>query len=274
MKRVSIAVLLFMLLVSVIAPATAYGFGAGAHLLIAERVYGSRDVDLLYGSLAPDIALYVARPERWPTAFEDTHYDFADLRPEAWGPTQKAFAMGWLTHNEIWGADFYAHIEYPPGNDKGYVIEKAGILSAHTGIDPKFAHYGIETAVDLLLRNRNDRRLGEKLLFANLFRSWQDRNLMARVLVWKERRTDWFTLAAAEQTFRSLVHRYAIALSLPEPWNLMAMGELGSELALAMFGLTVSPESVSQLLSHAIELCEGDYEVFTDFVVQRIKERL
>ncbi|MEM3004492.1 MAG: hypothetical protein QXK96_04265, partial [Candidatus Bathyarchaeia archaeon] len=135
-------------------------FNSGAHLYIAEKVFNSQNIDLYYGSVAPDIALY-ADQKQWPLSFENTHYNFIDLRSYAWGMTQKAFANGWLSHNEAWGADYYAHIENPLSNNscatsgmyQGYVAEKACILAKQTGIDEELAHYAVETAVDLLLRN-------------------------------------------------------------------------------------------------------------------------
>jgi hypothetical protein len=168
----------------------AHAFNSATHLYIAQRVFQVQDIDLYYGSIAPDLALY-ADPGKWPTSFEDTHYNYIDLRSYALGFTQKAFALGWLTHNEAWGADYYAHRVNPLGNNtcvtqgyyQGYVIEKACLLAGRTGIDPEFAHYAVETAIDLLLRSNDDPQLGKKLLNANLFRSWVDRNLLAKVLV-------------------------------------------------------------------------------------------
>ena len=68
-----------------------------------------------YGSIAPDISIYVLKRKNWPNGFEDTHHNFIDLRTYAFGASQKAFARGWLTHNEIYGADYFAHIEYAMG---------------------------------------------------------------------------------------------------------------------------------------------------------------
>jgi len=191
-------------------------FNSATHIYIAERVFPNwfNKIDLFYGSIAPDLALYVANPEKWPTAFGDTHYNYIDLRRYAWSSAQRAFAVGWLTHNEIWGADFYAHGLFPDYN--GYVNQKAKELKKiakeklEIDLDTEFAHFAIEVAIDLLLKWNDDSKLGEKLLEANLLRSWEDRNLLVRVLVWKERRTDWITLALRELTFRNLVGRYAL----------------------------------------------------------------
>ncbi|MCX7794315.1 MAG: zinc dependent phospholipase C family protein [Thermodesulfovibrionales bacterium] len=254
-------------------------FNPGTHIYIAEKVFQIQDNDLYYGSIAPDIAIY-ADPEKWPFSFEDTHYFYIDLRPYAVNYTQRIFALGWLSHNEVSGADYYAHRINPLGNNicvtngyyQGYVIEKACKLREITGIDPEFAHMIIESAIDLLLRNRDDRRLGEKLLYSNLFRSAGDLNLLIKVFVWKVKRTDLLTLATAELTFRNLVNRYAIALTLPDPYNKKALAALGSQLALEMFGVEVTEEDALNLLEIAVSLCERDYKNAVDITIREIKK--
>jgi hypothetical protein len=261
-----------------LAPTLAPAFNPATHIYIADQLFpeSPHKVDLYYGSTAPDIANFVTNEERWPTAFCDTHYDFIDLSSYAFGPTQKAFAKGWLTHNEEWGADFYAHIYDPlyydpqnPALDDGYVVNKAKLLP----IEHNFAHFAIEVAIDLLLKG-DDPKLADKLIVANLLRSWQDRNLMVRVFVQKGSKTDWLTLAAAELTFRDVVGRYAWALSLPYPWDRIALVQLGMQLAQELYGIDASFGEVWQILEAAIGLCGGDYKGVIDSAIEGIKAEL
>lgn len=154
------------------------------------------------------------------------------------------------------------------------MTEKADILSEEIGLDPEFAHFAIEAAIDVLLVNNDDPKLGKRLLTANLLRSWEDRNLLVRVLVWNERRTDWLTLATAELTFRNLITRYAIVLSLPSPQREQLLADLGTKLALELYGIIVSPEEVLYILEYAIQLCEEDYKYVIDFTIDQIKNRI
>jgi hypothetical protein len=57
--------------------------------------------------------MYLPSKGHWPDAFEDTHYSTIFLPFAWWRLDQRAFAKGWQTHNEDWGADFYAHGQYP-----------------------------------------------------------------------------------------------------------------------------------------------------------------
>jgi hypothetical protein len=199
-------------------PTFVEAFNQATHLYIADHVFQDSEFknDLYYGSIAPDIDFFVKHPEKWPTAFEDTHYNFVDLRSFASTPSQMAFADGWLTHNErdSWGADHYAHI------DPAYVIKKAEKL---TGIPPDFAHLAIEVAVDVLLKDNEDAQLGKKLLKALRHHSLKDRSLLANVFVKNQERTNRPTLILAETNFRQIMVQYAKALSLPDPKNKKAI---------------------------------------------------
>jgi hypothetical protein len=86
----------------ILAPTSADAFNPLAHIYIADQACPNRSpkIDFYYGSIAPDIALYVANPIKWPNAFYDTHETYIDLSDFAWGSTQMAFAKGWLTHGQ------------------------------------------------------------------------------------------------------------------------------------------------------------------------------
>jgi len=276
MKSISRRAIILVFLGFFLQPGLSRAFNPATHIFIAEKAFpGSTErLDLDYGSIAPDLALSVPDTASWETPFQDTHYNYIDLRPYARGSIQKAFARGWLTHNEAWGADHSAHKGYCGKTSLGYVIEKSQELMLwNPDLTADFAHYAIEVAIDLLVKG-DDPGIGEKLLKADLFRSPQDRRLLARVLVWKERRTDWITLALVELSFRNLVGRYAMALALPSPMDKKAIVELGVELAREKYGIEVSPEELGEILEKAMALCRGDYREVIDCTVERIREHL
>ncbi|GAB4239626.1 MAG: hypothetical protein Kow00109_14490 [Acidobacteriota bacterium] len=252
---------------------TALGFNPLAHMEIARRAFPdvSDALNRDYGAVAPDVALYVADLSRWPSAFEDTHYTFIDLRGYALSAAQRSFALGWLSHNEAWGADHVAHIEWN-GQD-GYVVDKAAILPGQENLSDELAHYAVEAAVDLLLK-RSDRALGRRLLEATLYRSWQDRSLLTWILVWRNRRTDWWTLNSTELEFRYLLFLYAAALSQPEPRDLEALSLLAAQLGETWFGTTADPSEIAGILQAAMGLCANDYETALEAAVTSIRNNV
>lgn len=244
-----------MIVVSSLVPVLAQAFNPAAHLYIADRVYpfALDKIDLYYCSTAPDLSMYVDPPENWTDGFMDTHYT-ATLPFTWWKPVQRACAKGWQTHNEIWGADHYAHGTYP--NYDGYVILQAEALATqfpilHDPPDFELAHFAIEVAIDLLLIENDDHYLGQKLVAAALLRSPEDLNLMAKAFV-SGNNPNLQTLSAAESTFRNLIITYAKALSLPDPFRMMALGEFGYQISQGL----ISPAEVQVILRAAMDLCE------------------
>jgi len=278
MKRLIVLAVLMTSVSVILGVTSSWSFNPITHIFIAEQVFSGcyNKIDLYYGSIAPDLALYVTDPDQRQKTFIDTHYESIDLRSYAWGSVQRAFSKGWLTHNEVWGADHFAHAEYSLNDGKGYVYEKAEALNFgdldQTG---EFAHYVIEATIDLLLKWREyDENLGKKLLRANLLRSWQDRFLLTKVLVWRERTIDWPTLVSAERTFRSLVGRYGMALALPYPLDVKALIELGVQLAQELYGITVTPQELRAILVNAISLCAPDYGGVINEAIESIESHL
>ncbi len=134
-----------------------------------------------------------------------------------------------------------------------------------------FAHYAVEVGVDLLLRY-DDPFLGVKLLEANLLRSWRDRQLLVRVFVKKEGRTDWVTLYTAELALRNLLGQYAMALASPNPLN--AMAELGAKLAEEMGMEAITPEEVQDILKDAMDICCNDYRHAIVKTIKKVRRNI
>jgi len=252
-------------------------FNSATHIYIVDRVFPFTfdKINLYYGSIAPDIPLY-AEIKNWPYGFCETHYKFIKLPYRWWNINEKAFAQGWQTHNEIWGADSYAHGTCHnfvgccsmSCNYNGYVNLKAQELAQIEKYKKylyqppyyELAHFAIEVAIDLLLVDEKDPDLGKKLLKAALFRSPADFNLMTKVFVGRGDGygTDLETLSSAESTFRDLVIRYAFALTLPENLRMLVLGELGAEIAKEM-EVEIDSATVQEIIQTAVELCQSDY---------------
>jgi hypothetical protein len=132
----------------------------------------------------------------------------------------------------------------------------------------------VEVAIDLLLKHQ-DHDLGETMLKAVVFRAPGDRDLLLRVLAWKYKRVDWVTLVSAELAFRSLVTRYATALALCAPFDRLALGQLGVQLAKELYGIDgITEQQLLGLLDAAVTLCAPDYMVPIGEAIQKIKQQV
>ncbi len=169
---------------------SAFSWGWAVHTYIDEQFetkWQIRNANLLYGALVPDIFNYeFNEPALYMHA--QTHNNFMDLWDATRSQPGKALAFGFVSHNELWGVDYTAHISgitfgqigtiagHPEAG--GYIVAKAYILKGL--LDPAFAalnlpeaaalqvcHEFVEYGVDLLMR-KYDPTLGAKITAAAL----------------------------------------------------------------------------------------------------------
>ena len=267
MRKLFILAVLLVLGVGALGPSQGQAFNSGTHIYIAERVFpfAFDKINLYYGSIAPDLSSYVAGV--WPNAFCDTHYKFIKL-PGSWpNLTQRAFAKGWQTHNEIWAADYYAHgtctcfdaCFNKNCSYNGYVeFQAEELMDSFPILNAALAHFAIETAIDILLARYHEPGLGLKLRWAAKYRSQLDFNLMLQTFV-TDGGPSQETLQTAEDTFREIVIAYASALALPDPLRMIAISELGVQIA-AQINVMITTYQVWEILRVAMYLCqESDY---------------
>ncbi len=149
---------------------TAFSWGWAVHAYIDKQFqtkWQIRNVNLLYGSLAPDIFNYQFDA---PALYmqNQTHNNFMKLWDAARSQPGTALAFGFVSHNELWGADFTAHIAGIPGHPEagGYVVAKAYELKGILDQVPEFAalnlpepvalqvcHELVEYGVDILIKH-------------------------------------------------------------------------------------------------------------------------
>lgn len=197
---------LICVLVSMV-PTVAFSWGDATHVYISDRLKaraGYNNLNEMWGSLGPDIFNFIFDDTLCPLWLaEQTHGttdpdSFMKVWNAASTTVEKALAYGFVSHNEVWGADSTAHISgLTFGQDMGYINAKAMIL-LDTPLDPtqlydpvlnpKFgelfgsigmtpeqqlmiAHVIAEYALDIMLRNHVDHSLGQKVKLAARFRS-------------------------------------------------------------------------------------------------------
>jgi hypothetical protein len=280
----------FLFAVVVCLPSMGLALNSGAHIYVTEQIFGSSDVDILYGSIAPDIADYVPNPEMWENSFDDTHHKYIILWPQGWTVPWKRFAIGWMVHNEVWGEDWYSHIEYlptdpplPPVVGGGYVIDKASqLLPILAGVDATYeqkmlmAHIAVEFAIDILVQQYNDPTLGQKLGYVAMNRSDQDIQRLFNVLTAKNKAVDKQTLYDAEDNFRTLIIGYSNALynSDLSTKGLSEIAGFGSYMATNLLGVTIDPVNVEGILWYTVGICISDYNDFLEDIIDGIQDDL
>jgi hypothetical protein len=256
-----------VVLVVLVASLPAFAWGPGAHAVVATEVAAAKGVTVsneylllqgLYGSSAPDFAWFASEPlaSALGTA---THDDPGFCEPwdkaRWWSPVQRAFAWGWLTHNEVWGADYYAHVGDPlagtcPAPAPGYVVERAAALSIQMGIPEDIAHNYVEVAIDLLLDQEDPSlQLGQRLVSAAASRDWQVPVLLIRSYA-DVPGASRLTVRALEGAHRAYLGIYGQGLALPTGPDDAAFA---AGMA-ALYGLT--PANSAASLAAAKVLCQ------------------
>lgn len=158
-----------------LASSQAYGWGSGTHNYVADvlgSTQGLSNYQEMYGAMALDTFNYSSAPYSLYLA-SLLHTDAAlDLWKSAKAADPKfqrnalPWALGFMTHNDVWGADSTAHHDGKTyGQGMGYVIAKAKELPLlslplppEVTLEPDWLlmnHLVVETAVDVLLQQQN-----------------------------------------------------------------------------------------------------------------------
>ncbi len=257
------------------AAAPGFAWSAGTHVYVAEQSLGNSPhrylaVQARYGSMAPDMCETMAMwdPAQATVLRDLTHpsgYDYV-LAHTGWSLALKAFAAGWVTHNEVWGADYYAHLAnpVPPPDAPGYIVQKESVLSE---VPESMRHDYVESAVDLLVKRDLCPNLGWKVTGAAMLRDWRVPRLLCAAYSPPARAQD---LVAAEGAFRSVTAAYGYALKLSSPRDKRAVAAELAILAYVRTGQAISLAQSLAYLEHAMGVCEPDYEAALDATIEAI----
>ena len=300
MKRSSLVLLsVFALLVPFSMPAS--GWGSATHAYIADHLgpeAGPLNAQELYGAMAPDLFQLDLNLAFDPHVGYYTHGAPGEEGFMAvWGAAQsriaKAVALGWVSHNNVWGADSRAH---DPAT--GYVIQKAAALEAALGaagvwkqveeqvglplpLDDRllFCHIVVETDGDLLLRHV-DRGLAARVVGAALMRSRRIPDQLADAM----QGIDPAVVAKLERRFQRYMMFYGAALAQDDETatSLMAADVARQALEylayvhpdLPVYSLKPAVEALSLLaLQQAIPLLD-DYVPAVNDTIEFVSEQL
>uniref|UniRef100_A0A831XE86 Uncharacterized protein n=1 Tax=Geobacter metallireducens TaxID=28232 RepID=A0A831XE86_GEOME len=288
MKRLLAAAAMVISTISFATPAFPWGSAVHAHidgklgkqgLLDTQERYGGMGMDAFNFSFSnPAVAAYL---------YGQTHTGFMKVWDAARLPAGKALAFGFVSHNDVWGADVTAHHNgLTFGQGQGYVIAKAEILKGILEQNPKFAalnlpdpvvreiaHNFIEYGSDILLK-RIDPHIGEKIIISALGRSPEFPLLLVKAYGEGLASTAGMSgleasrlIIATEMEFRKTMIAYGQALTMDEATALQLFAEQLAALStgfLAAYGI-VLPDGVDLVplakagIQGAMLLCAPDF---------------
>ncbi len=245
--------------------------------VLNNRIYGAAALDLFNDNFTmPYFAFFTYLHDR-------TQDNFLKTWENAVTGSERAFAYGFVGHNNTWGMDSTAHISgVTYGRGEGYVIAKAHelalmlkpALEAQLGrtlpddVLVNICHYFVETGVDLLVRGL-DPSIGEKLMAAAYHRSDEVAALLVRSYA-----ADFSglagsaenaaqTITTAESKFRATLMGYGWALTQNNALDLLAgpLAKIGvSYLDLPAGSEAALVPTVKQGIGAAMMLCAPDFE--------------
>lgn len=282
-------------LILLLAPA-ASAWGPATHAYIAQRLPYAQllwNGQKLYGAMAPDVNSFLP-PDLRIEGFLQTHYappvaspGFLAVWDTAHTSIQKAQAIGFLSHNEMWGADSFAHNELA---NTGYVITKAGLLcdrlkaeltaaglwNAYGAfITSENCHFVVEYGIDLLMKHK-DPALGLRVSTAALLRSPEFPALLAKAYrsdpsitsdQWKQ----------AEAEFRSFAVQYGFELQQPDSVAIPLIAEHLAAVAAKLGNLPPvagADTLIALALVDSMDLCKGDFSATIDAAVAGVRQNL
>jgi len=315
MRKRFIVYLLMVAAFDLLLISSGFSWGSATHAYMA-RVIGRWNLFVnsqeMYGLMAPDLFnynfdLYGDMALRAFThGMPGNEYFMAVWEKSRRIDGQKSLALGYVAHNDVWGADFTAHhraltITAPgdfPGNlEPGYVIIKAHLLNSDPTMDNYFKSLGlsndnleqlelrvemchqlVETAGDLIIR-RHDPKIGEKIIVAAVLRNRSFPELLIRAFGNEEYNR---VIRQSEYQFRRLMIQYGAILSRPEPEAFQALAEEMAELGVAFLkkftGLEISPEQALEItrygIKKALQLCAPDYMPEVRKTIEQVKTEL
>ncbi len=245
------------------APVTdAHAWGAITHAYFVNRLGctgGMPNAQEIYGSTLPDMfnLMYGSPYESY--LWTESHYGFMKVVNRCSGRNLEAFAFGFASHNDAWGADLTAHHDARTMPGEGYVIRKvnelvpalkphlvdiltaAGVPDAETIADdaaPGLTENFVETAVDLLVKENEDPLIGYRLAIAAQLR---DYHVPYRIFgAYAADFADEFdipfieaakALLRAEKDYRDLMRTYGVIFTMEMSESITFLVQWGAELA-------------------------------------------
>ncbi|WP_244085631.1 hypothetical protein [Desulforhabdus sp. TSK] len=304
------SIILAVFAASILSPGKAQSWNPATHAYMEEslcrkirqlddgelhnRIYGANALDLFNNNFTATSLKFAAY------LHDPTQDNFLKVWKAAGSKGEKAFAHGFVSHNNSWGMDSTGHLSgITLGRGEGYVIAKANVLASllkplleeqlgplSDAVVLDLCHHFIEVGVDFLVR-RMDPCIGEKLMAAATYRTDEVPQLLATAF-----KADFSALAGipeedaaplivdAEGDFRPSLWLYGAALDLDaedDALDLVSEGvaKVGAEyLGLPEGWDRALAPTVKQGILVAIMLCSPDIKKELSATTERVNLNL
>jgi hypothetical protein len=306
MNKKLILILIFLFFVST----TAYAWEKATHAYIVDhmkKMGGPHKLAKIYGAMAPDIFNYAFD---LPSSLYDylhfqTHNNFMEMWNAIEEKHDKSFAFGFVSHNDVWGADYTAHWEaITTGIPEGYIITKATALhqflwdnvSAYRDLALldvdydtyiELCHNVVEAAGDIIIK-REYPQIGSKIMDSGYFKDETFKNLLMRAyytdlagLVGQDAAQqiilgyeDWFRQYMVIGYGQLLQQDESVVINqIVEDFNSLVGAYLLSKDIILPPGTDLRP-LIYFALTTGISLCEPDYMTEVNATIDFVMERL
>jgi hypothetical protein len=285
-----------------------YAWGSAIHAYIGERLgqKGILEANVVYGQMAADSFnfMFEVPIDQSQYLYAVTH-GFTPLGLDTVLPVlklantdrEKAAAFGFVTHNNVNGADVTAH-GFPYNDPSGYVIAKAlelnqtlGPRLEQAGLDlpegvlMEVSHTLVEYAADLLIR-KHDRAIGARMLSAAITRDAGFPNLLAAAYAPGFASTfpafseaDARLLIISEEAkFRRLMINYGTLLQYGDEKAKAEVINFLADIApafLKAYGVEIQPDLLLPIIKLGIEealiLCKSDLIPTVESTINNLK---
>ena len=291
---------------------SAFPWGSATHAYVDDHLglRGPGNLKELYGGMAPDIFNYLFdNLNQQQYLYSQTHGNFltqAETFLKVWKAArwlpEKPGAYGFVSHNDLWGADFTAHHNsqlFRQG--KGYVIAKAEILLLEPPVSQILQSLGlsrelslaiaenlVENGVDILVK-RKDPSIGLKVSASALLRGPDFPLLLVKAYAGGFAADLHISQSQAarlitsnEMEFRKTMILYGQALSQDEATAVNLISQQLAQLAVGFLtanGITLPPgidltPQIQAGIQQAMSICASDYLHEIGLTIDFVKNQL
>ncbi len=301
-------VIIFTILSLLVLPNNLFAWGSATHAYIAKQLCeeGSEPL-LIYGSVIPDFFNQEHNSVYYDQIAKITHYKLEKIKKESNKRKLFEFSLGYLSHNEKWGADLTAHKKARTIYKKGYVAEKSNIIGSkiRTELEKNFANQGvlfpfilanalsseiahplIEIAVDLEIKTYEDTSIGSDLISSAINR----RDDLPDILVsayagdlskkYKIPKTEVMDIIKnAENNFREAIIKYGVILNYDYDLTIDLLAKEGTDLinyfleSSSYKGCSITPEIMKKFINFAIDETKNDYQKEISETIKYLNKR-